>query len=99
MKTPGLLLAATVALAAPPRVAAAAPSAALDWHLPPYATREGDLLTIDVPESAARQGCRVEANVDLSAFDGMVAAVESGQISQARLDESVLRILRMKLGG
>ena len=35
----------------------------------------------------------------ISAFDGMVAAVESGQISQARLDESVLRILRTKLGG
>ena len=35
----------------------------------------------------------------ISAFDGMVAAVESGQISQARLDESVLRILRLKLGG
>ena len=76
MKTPGLLLAATVALAAPSRVAAAAPSAALDWHLPPYATREGDLLTIDVPESAARQGCRVEANVDLSAFDGMAFEAE-----------------------
>ena len=76
MKTPGLLLAATVALAAPPGVAAAAPSAALDWHLPPYATREGDLLTIDVPESAARQGCRVEANVDLSAFDGMAFEAE-----------------------
>ena len=76
MKTPGLLLAATVALAAPPRVAAAAPSAALDWRLPPYATREGDLLTIDVPESAARQGCRVEANVDLSAFDGMAFEAE-----------------------
>ena len=34
----------------------------------------------------------------ISAFDGVVAAVESGRISQERLDESVLRILRLKLG-
>lgn len=34
----------------------------------------------------------------ISAFDGVVAAVESGRISQQRLDESVLRILKLKLG-
>ena len=45
--------------------------AALAWRLPPYATLKGDILTIDVPESAARQGCRAEADIDLSAFDGV----------------------------
>ena len=44
---------------------------ALAWNLPPYATLEGDILTIDVPESAARQGCRASAEIDLSAYDGV----------------------------
>ena len=54
-------------------------------------------------EAAARA---FDAGVDLllmpssiiSAFDDMVQAVEQGAISEARLDESVLRILRLKLG-
>ena len=49
---------------------------ALDWNLPPYATLEGDILTIDVPEDAARRGCRVEADIDLSAFDGIPLEAE-----------------------
>ncbi|MBR2699026.1 MAG: glycoside hydrolase family 3 protein [Clostridia bacterium] len=35
----------------------------------------------------------------ISAFDGVVAAVEDGRISEGRIDESVLRVLRLKLGG
>ena len=35
----------------------------------------------------------------ISAFEGVVSAVEAGTISQARLDESVMRILRLKLRG
>ena len=46
-------------------------AAALDWQLPPFATLDGDILTVDVPESAARQGCRAFADIDLSAFDGV----------------------------
>ncbi|MBQ6919934.1 MAG: hypothetical protein IJQ74_06345, partial [Synergistaceae bacterium] len=30
------------------------------------------------------------------AFDGVVEAVKSGRISEKRIDESVMRILRMK---
>ena len=44
---------------------------ALGWKLPPYAKLEGNILTIDVPETAARQGCRVEAEIDLSCYDGV----------------------------
>ena len=56
---------------------------------------------------SAEAACRAfDAGVDLllmpssiiSAFDGVVQAVEQGRISEARLDESVLRILRLKLG-
>ena len=57
-------------------------------------------------KSAEAAVMAIEAGIDvllmpsslISAFDGVVAAVESGRISQARLDESVLRILRLKLG-
>ncbi len=77
MKTPCILLAVALAtFAAHPGVVAAAPSAALSWHLPSYATLEGDILTIDVPEEAARQGCRAEADIDLSAFDGVAFEAE-----------------------
>ena len=41
----------------------------LKWQLPEYATLEGDILTVDVPEEAARQGCCVRADVDLASFD------------------------------
>ena len=34
----------------------------------------------------------------VEAFESLLSAVESGQIPEERLDESVLRILRMKLG-
>ena len=77
MKATSFSLAAALAvLAAHTGFVAAAPSAALAWHLPPYATLEGDILTIDVPEEAARQGCRVEADIDLSAFDGVAFEAE-----------------------
>ena len=51
-------------------------AAALAWNLPPYATLEGDILTIDVPNEAARQGCRVEADIDLSPYDGLPIEAE-----------------------
>ncbi len=44
---------------------------AIGWKLPPYAKIEGDILTVDVPEAAARQGCRAEAEIDLSRYDGV----------------------------
>ena len=34
----------------------------------------------------------------VEAFESLLSAVESGQIPEERLDESVLRILRMKMG-
>ena len=34
----------------------------------------------------------------VEAFNGLLSAVENGEISEERLDESVLRILRLKLG-
>ena len=49
---------------------------ALAWKLPPFATLEGDILTIDVPESAARQGCRASAEIDLSPYDGVPLEAE-----------------------
>ena len=60
----------------PPLVTNEGGKPALDWHLPQYATLDGDILTIDVPESAARQGCRVEADIDLSAYDGIPVEAE-----------------------
>ena len=71
-------LAPTLAAALYTAVATAAPSnpAALRWKLPPYATQEGDILAIDVPVEAARQGCRVEAEIDLSQYDGMPIEAE-----------------------
>ena len=71
-----LFVASALVLAVHPSFAAAAPSAALAWNLPPYATLEGDILTIDVPESAARQGCRASAEIDLSAYDGVPLEAE-----------------------
>ena len=44
---------------------------ALDWHLPPRATLADGILTIDVPEEEAREGCRAWTSVDLSAYDGI----------------------------
>jgi hypothetical protein len=77
MKATSISLAAVLAaLAAHTGFVAAAPSAALVWNLPPYATLVDDILTIDVPEEAARQGCRVEADIDLSAFDGVAFEAE-----------------------
>ena len=35
----------------------------------------------------------------VEAFEGLLSAVEKGQITEERLDESVLRILRVKYGG
>ena len=35
----------------------------------------------------------------ISAFDGVIKAVRDGRISEGRIDESVLRVLRLKLGG
>ena len=46
-------------------------AADLNWRLPRYATLEGDILTVDVPEEAAREGCCVMASVDLAPFDGL----------------------------
>ena len=46
-------------------------AADLRWRLPRYATLEGDILTVDVPEEAAREGCCVMASVDLAPFDGL----------------------------
>ncbi len=43
----------------------------LTWHLPEYATLDGDILTVDVPEAAARIGCRAWAEIDLSAYDNI----------------------------
>ena len=51
-------------------------TAALAWKLPPYATLEGDILTIDVPDEAARQGCRASAEIDLSPYDGVPLEAE-----------------------
>ena len=44
---------------------------AISWHLPPRATLEGDVLTVDVPEEEAREGCRAWAEIDLSAYDNI----------------------------
>ena len=66
MKTTAILLALLVSFAAN-----AVEPFALDWNLPPYATLEGNILTIDVPEEAARKGCRASAEIDLSAYDGV----------------------------
>ena len=44
---------------------------AISWHLPPRATLEGDVLTVDVPEEEARIGCRAWAEIDLSAYDNI----------------------------
>ncbi|MBR0057344.1 MAG: cellulase family glycosylhydrolase [Kiritimatiellae bacterium] len=77
-----LLVLSVLSLAVLPSSAVSAPSgsgqssAALAWCLPPYATLEGDILTVDVPEEAARQGCRVEAHIDLSAYDGVPLEAE-----------------------
>ncbi len=49
---------------------------ALAWNLPPYATLEGDNLTIDVPVEAARHGCRASAEIDLSPYDGVPLEAE-----------------------
>ncbi len=49
---------------------------ALAWNLPPYATLEGDILTIDVPVEAARHGCRASAEIDLSPYDGVPLEAE-----------------------
>ena len=64
-----VLLTALSVLAREPQLVACPLS--LDWNLPPYATLDGDILTIDVPEEAARQGCRAYAEIDLSAYDGI----------------------------
>ena len=66
MKTTAILFALLVSFAAN-----AVEPFALDWNLPPYATLEGNILTIDVPEEAARKGCRASAEIDLSAYDGV----------------------------
>ena len=88
MKTSSFLLplvASAFVLAAEPPLDTRPPSpvtgegggaAALDWRLPPHATLDGNTLTIDVPEVAARQGCRVEADIDLSPYDGMPVEAE-----------------------
>ena len=57
-----LLLASLAANAAEPPLA---------WNLPQYATLGGDVLIVDVPPEAARQGCRAYAEIDLSAYDGV----------------------------
>ena len=73
MHPSALSLTSLVALAAATAAADAAkvPATALNWHLPRYASLEENILTIDVPEEAAREGCRAWADVDLSAYDGL----------------------------
>ena len=79
MNYPGSFrLAATFAFAlavAPRLCAAAAPAGgvpdAFRWHLPPRATIHGNILTVDVPEEEAREGCRAWAEIDLSAYDNI----------------------------
>lgn len=79
----GTRLAATLAAVAAAVSAAAEPAAtnaatavrepaaweSLRWDIPPYATLDGAILSIDVPQKAVREGCRVTADIDLSAFD------------------------------
>ena len=66
-----LSLASLLFLSGAMNVVATAPTPSLQWSLPRYATLEGDILTIDVPEEAAREGCCARASVDLAAFDGL----------------------------
>ena len=59
-----------IALAATASAVGDAP-VALDWHLPPHASIEDGILTVDVPEDEARAGCRAWAEIDLSPYDGL----------------------------
>lgn len=45
--------------------------AALNWNLPPEATLDGDILTIDVPDGGGEKRCCASAPIDLSDFDGI----------------------------
>ena len=60
-----------VALACNFVFAVSAACGALHWNLPRYATLDGSILTVDVPENDARAGCRAWAEIDLSAYDGI----------------------------
>ena len=63
----------------------------------------GAILQTVSPEEAALQALEAGADILLmpeslpQAFDAIVTAVETGQISQQRLDDSVLRILHFKI--
>lgn len=61
-----------------------------------YSPAEAALMTIEAGSDFVLIGAHVSPDAQASAMEAVVAAVESGQIAEARIDESVRRILSAK---